>query len=706
MPIKTEQYHGQVERFEALLDEVVQQLMPYQEFVPIAQIHALKQNFAQRTQEFFREDRQLNLAVLGQVKAGKSSFLNTLLFEGREVLPKAATPKTAVLTRIEYAPSDALYVEYYTKEEWQALEAVANVPVATDTTRAAAELVYMAIDRGTNVQKYLARASQTIPIETPEQMQTVLERYVSENGEVSPVVKNVTLRLHRPELQGIVVVDTPGLNDPVISRTEKTKQYLQSCDAAFFLSRSGHFLDQNDLALLTRQLPQKGLKKMYLVASLYDEVLTDAIYDDISLQDADRNVKAMLRRHAAQHLSQAIAQMQRQHYPAGMIAVVEACKYPVFVSVMAKEMAEKPRRAYHKKEQLIYQALNYHGDCTPALLQELSNFDAVQEIFEATLREKEETLRQKAETFVMLNRMELWQLLQHFAQTSAQDARAARAKRLTLEENKNKLSQDVVAMRRQIAQAFDTTVTMTQEGVAEASFRLRQMGKSAAAVTPHTAVKVLSNVQEVSDTVFYNPLSWGKTHKEYEVITQSYEYLHISDAAHTATQMQECASALWAQIQARLADKTQLQHEISAVFETHYRRLGKSYTPRAIQDDVSTALKTCVSTAVVFDALPDFAALQEKYQKRVRKEERQLQLKADLSAYMEALTIYLVAQLTNAMQASLATYTQAQEAIDHRFFLDFKELLHQEMQAIRENERVLRKYEEVQEVLARYDVAQ
>jgi len=30
---------------------------------------------------------------MGQVKAGKSSFLNALLFEGCEVLPVAATPK-------------------------------------------------------------------------------------------------------------------------------------------------------------------------------------------------------------------------------------------------------------------------------------------------------------------------------------------------------------------------------------------------------------------------------------------------------------------------------------------------------------------------------------------------------------------------------------------------------------------------------------
>lgn len=706
MPLKTEQYQGQVQRFDCLLDEVAQQLMPYQDFVPTEQIYALKQRFLQRTQEFFRQDRQLNLAVLGQVKAGKSSFLNTLLFEGREVLPKAATPKTAVLTRVEYADQDELYVEYYTKEEWETLEAVANVPVSTDTTRAAQELVYMAIDRGTNVSQYLAQKSETIPIETQEQMQTALNRYVSENGDVSPVVKNVTLRLHRPELQGIVVVDTPGLNDPVVSRTEKTKQYLQTCDAAFFLSRSGHFLDESDLALLTKQLPQKGLKKMYLVASLYDEVLTDGIYDDISLQDADQNIKAKLRRHATYHLSRAIAAMQRQHYPTSMIAVVEACKYPIFVSVMAKSMAEKPRKAYCKKEQIIYQTLNYHGDCTPEMLQKIANFDAVQNIFKTIVWEKEEMLREKAESFVMFNQIELWQLLQTFIDKIEQDTKVAQEKRTALENNRKKISQDVVEIRHQLAQAFHKTDTMMQQSVAEASFRLRQMSKSATVITPHTAVKVLSNIQEVSDAVFYNPLSWGKRHKEYEVVTKSYEYLHVSDAEQTATQMQLCAGDLWSQIQENLENKAQLQRDISDVFVTHYQRLGIPYTERMIPDEVAAILKTCLVAPVDFSAVPDFSALQEKYQKRVRKEERQKQLKADLSLYMEALTTYLVTQFSTAMQATLQTYMQAQETLSHRCFLDFKDLLSEEMQKIAENERVLRKYNELQEVLVRYYVVQ
>ncbi|WP_411015822.1 dynamin family protein, partial [Salmonella sp. ZJQZ20_0076] len=45
-----------------------------------------------------QENRILRFGFVGQIKRGKSSFLNSLLFDGESVLPKAATPMTAALT--------------------------------------------------------------------------------------------------------------------------------------------------------------------------------------------------------------------------------------------------------------------------------------------------------------------------------------------------------------------------------------------------------------------------------------------------------------------------------------------------------------------------------------------------------------------------------------------------------------------------------
>ncbi|WP_164869110.1 dynamin family protein [Helicobacter pylori] len=62
-------------------------------------------------------DRNLKVGIIGRVKAGKSSLLNALIFEGVEVLPKAATPMTASLTILKYANTLSAEVEFYSPKD-------------------------------------------------------------------------------------------------------------------------------------------------------------------------------------------------------------------------------------------------------------------------------------------------------------------------------------------------------------------------------------------------------------------------------------------------------------------------------------------------------------------------------------------------------------------------------------------------------------
>ncbi len=67
--------------------------------------------------EMQAEDRDLKVGIIGRVKAGKSSLLNALIFEGVEVLPKAATPMTASLTLLKYAQNLSAEVEFYSPKD-------------------------------------------------------------------------------------------------------------------------------------------------------------------------------------------------------------------------------------------------------------------------------------------------------------------------------------------------------------------------------------------------------------------------------------------------------------------------------------------------------------------------------------------------------------------------------------------------------------
>ncbi|GAA8588878.1 hypothetical protein KYTH43_12840 [Helicobacter pylori] len=67
-------------------------------------------------------DRDLKVGIIGRVKAGKSSLLNALIFEGKEVLPKAATPMTASLTILKYAQNLSAEVQFYDEQDMEELK--------------------------------------------------------------------------------------------------------------------------------------------------------------------------------------------------------------------------------------------------------------------------------------------------------------------------------------------------------------------------------------------------------------------------------------------------------------------------------------------------------------------------------------------------------------------------------------------------------
>src|SRR6056297_2439650 len=63
------------------------------------------------------EERILKVGIVGRVKAGKSSLLNALIFNGENILPKAATPMTAALTQLSWGEKLSADVEFYSEKD-------------------------------------------------------------------------------------------------------------------------------------------------------------------------------------------------------------------------------------------------------------------------------------------------------------------------------------------------------------------------------------------------------------------------------------------------------------------------------------------------------------------------------------------------------------------------------------------------------------
>ena len=54
---------------------------------------------------------------MGALKAGRSSLISTLFFDGKDMLPKAAAPMTAALTEITYGDECSVTVDFFTDQD-------------------------------------------------------------------------------------------------------------------------------------------------------------------------------------------------------------------------------------------------------------------------------------------------------------------------------------------------------------------------------------------------------------------------------------------------------------------------------------------------------------------------------------------------------------------------------------------------------------
>ena len=268
-----------------------------------------------------RDNEILKIGVVGQVKAGKSSFLNSLLFEGENVLPRASTPMTAGLTVLEYGEKNVFSVEYYTAKEWEKFgdkakeyddfvnnvksmnpaltdEEAAKMANVPDELSAAKEL----ISRCTRVAKgKVGKASEENDFTDIKDLQDILENFVGADGQFTSVVKSLTIRLNDERLKGMRIVDTPGVNDPVVSREHRTREFLRECHGVFFLSFASRFFDSTDVHFLTNRIGSQGIGTVVLIASKFDSVLQDSgskFEDDLgnAIEDCQRQLKAQFRR--------------------------------------------------------------------------------------------------------------------------------------------------------------------------------------------------------------------------------------------------------------------------------------------------------------------------------------------------------------------------------------------------------------------------
>lgn len=510
----------------------------------ISELKNFAERFKSKIKDFYNENRKLNIGVVGQVKAGKSSFLNTLLFDGQEILPKASTPKTATLTKMEYSDENIIEIEYYSDEDWYVIERNAEIDSDNEIYVSAREIVDMVKSRGIVPKDYTDRGTEKIKFDTYEELIAQLNDYVGEDGKVTPLVKAVTLYLNKEEFEGISIVDTPGLNDPIQSRTLRTHEFIEVCDVVFFLSQSGSFLDKSDWELLSSQLPQKGVKKLVLIASKYDsgvrDVLREKIEDDPfggddntadNVKDACRIISKKLKKRARVKIEEFEKDLINRGFSQELIDVIKGCSKPILVSAMAWNMANKDVNEYNREEENVYKAISKFSDDVKDDLKTIGNIDEVRKVFDSVIEEKEKILEEKSKSMVPTAREELKEMLYRFKDKA--DKKIVMLSGNDREEilaQKQAMEYQINGIKAEIVTTFGEWETKLESEKVSTSGEIRSLSKEYNSIDERTGTRTNVIKYRVSDAKWYNPFTWKSSHTEYSTYQETYSYLAASDA--------------------------------------------------------------------------------------------------------------------------------------------------------------------------------
>ncbi|MGN8540233.1 dynamin family protein [Helicobacter pylori] len=465
--------------------------------------------------EMQAEDRDLKVGIIGRVKAGKSSLLNALIFEGVEVLPKAATPMTASLTILKYAQNLSAEVEFYSPKDIAELEneheryvrefnkivdeevkkqkekqslanrtkegfkSLGNMLNRNKSTEAASKERVLSDEEILEKARRIAKSElekdiklvssydqyermkksglintekldPRIQANSLQELNQKLLQFVGADGKFMPCTKAVQISLNNPNLKDLEVIDTPGVNDPIASREERTKALLKDCDVVFIISPSNQFLTDSDMDLFDRVSNKEGLQEIYFVASQADSAvgsMSEVEKSNKHLPTAFENAQKALSSQLNSIMGALIENYPNQReifekvIKNGVILALGVCfsMYKDFKNQASWERNQKTEE-YHNA---LWNLRNSYPDAfssddkSKESLLLLSNMSAIEERLEKAAKEKEKIISQK---------------LQDYAQSQANNLHKFIAQLLQdLEEEKKRIKNaDISAIKEQI----------------------------------------------------------------------------------------------------------------------------------------------------------------------------------------------------------------------------------------------------------------
>lgn len=245
-----------------------------------------------------------------------------------------------------------------------------------------------------------------------QELNQKLLQFVGADGKYMPYTKAVQISLNNPNLKDLEVIDTPGVNDPIASREERTKALLKDCDVVFIVSPSGQFLTDSDMDLFDRVSNKEGLQEIYFVASQADstvlsmsEVENSRHHLPTALENAQKALSSQLN---------SIMGALIQNYPNQREIFEKAIKNGVILASgvcfsMYKDFNNRASWERNQKTEEYHNALRNLKDAYPDAFNSddkskesllfLSNMSAIEERLKKAAKEKEKIISQKLQSY-------------------------------------------------------------------------------------------------------------------------------------------------------------------------------------------------------------------------------------------------------------------------------------------------------------------
>ena len=229
--------------------------------------------------------QKFSIGITGVMNAGKSTMLNALM--GREILGSAVVPETANLTIVKHNSTDNAKVYYWNTQEWERIVKSAEQLESMREFVNETNKIF-----GEDLKNYIRPTSRFDEIDIND-----LSSYTSAatSGKKCNLVKYVELGSKLDFLSdGIEIVDTPGLDDPVIQREEITKEYISQCDMMLHLMNVSQSATLKDVEFIIDAVLYQNISKLLIVITRADTVTKEQLDEVIKYTKSsiERQLKA------------------------------------------------------------------------------------------------------------------------------------------------------------------------------------------------------------------------------------------------------------------------------------------------------------------------------------------------------------------------------------------------------------------------------